>query len=135
MQMELIHESINDALREAITALGGMKKVGQIFWADQTPERAATKLGDCLNPDRRERLTPDQVIHIMRLARGKGCHSVAAFILRETGYADPVPVEPEDEVAKLQREFVNAAAGLQEMVGRIEAAQARVESKSKLRAA
>ena len=135
LERDLWHDTISEALREAVQALGGFKKVGVMLWPDQSADHAATKLRDCLNHDRRERLTPDQMIYIMRLARQIDCHVVATYMLREAGYADPVPLEPIDQLAKLQREFVDAAAAMQKMAASIAEAQTRVEKQSKLRAA
>lgn len=132
---DLWHDTISDALREAVQALGGFKKVGAMLWPDQSAEHAATKLRDCLNHDRRERLTPDQVVYLMRLARQADCHVIAKYLMQEAGYAPPVPLDPEDQLARLQREFVDAAAAMQKMAASIADAQARVEKQSKLRAA
>lgn len=56
MQMQLIHETINDALREVIQAAGGYKKVGAMMFPDIPADHAAGKVRDCLNSERRERL-------------------------------------------------------------------------------
>lgn len=89
MQMSLMHESLNDALRETVQAIGGTKKVGCMLWPEMTAD-----------------------------------HAIAAHLMRTMGYADPVPVEPEDELAKQQREFVAATQALMKMAERIEATQA-----------
>ena len=119
-QPQLVHESINDALREVIMSAGGYKKVGTMMFPEMAVEHAAGKLRDCLNRDRRERFTPEQFMMIARLGRQVGCHALIAYMSREAGYADPVPVEPEDEVARLQREFIEATAKLGQMASRIE---------------
>lgn len=41
---------------------------------------------------------------------------------RDTGYTDPQPIEPEDERARLQREFINAQRGLEALAKRMERA-------------
>lgn len=124
MQLSLMHESLNDALREAGQALGGTKKVGAMMWPEMPIDHASNKLRDCLNSERRERLNPDQVLMVMRLARQAGCHALAAYMMREAGYADPQPVEPEDEIAKMQREFIEATKHLGQLAARIESVQA-----------
>lgn len=118
--MQLIHESITDALREVIQAAGGYKKVGAMMFTDIPPDHAAGKVRDCLNIDRRERFTPDQVMMIARLGRQVGCHALINHMARECGYSDPAPIEPEDEVARLQREFIEASKALTAMASRIE---------------
>lgn len=124
MQLGLMHETINDALREVVAAAGGPKKVGPLLWPELPVDQAAGKLRDCMNPDRRERLNPDQLVYVARLGRQIGCHAIATFLMRECCYADPQPVEPEDEVARLQREFVEATKQLGALAAKIEAVQA-----------
>ena len=36
-----------------------------------------------------------------------------ARALRDAGYADPMPIAPEDEAAQLQREFITAVKALE----------------------
>lgn len=67
---------------------------------------------------------------ILRMGHQAGCHAGMVFIARELGYADPVPVEPEDEVARLQRDFIEASKALVTMAGKIDQMQARVSLKS-----
>mgnify|MGYP003421224960 FL=1 len=130
MQMSLHHESMADALREVIQAVGGPKAVGERMFPDMPIDHAASRIRDCLNHDRRDRFTPDQVMMILRMGHQCGCHSGMVFIARELGYAEPVPVEPEDEVARLQREFVEASKSLMTMANKIERMQSRVGLKT-----
>jgi len=130
MQLSLHHETINDALRDVIIAAGGNKAVGARLFPDLPVEHAAGKVRDCLNHDRRERFTPDQVCYILRLGHQVVCHAAMAYLAHSSGYASPVPVEPEDEVARLQREFVEASRGLMTMAAKIDALQARAALKS-----
>lgn len=69
MQMSLHHESITDALREVVQSAGGAKKVGALMFPDMPTEHAASRVRDCLNADRRERFTPDQVLMLIRIGR------------------------------------------------------------------
>jgi hypothetical protein len=43
-----------------------------------------------------------------------------AFIARDCGYADPVPLEPEDERAQLQRDFAESVRLQAKLVERME---------------
>jgi hypothetical protein len=70
-------------------------------------------------------LDADQILWILREARAIGCHAAMQFIARDAGYADPVPVEPEDEAADLERKFVGAVDTLAEMTKRIAALRSR----------
>ena len=126
MQLSLHHESITDALREVIQAAGGAKVVGAKMFPDMTIDHAAGRVRDCLNHDRRERFTPEQVLMLLRLGHQVGCHAAMVFMARDAGYSDPQPVEPEDEVARLQREYVEATKALLHMANKIDAMQTRV---------
>jgi hypothetical protein len=115
----LFHESVTDALREVVQALGGFKKVGAAMWPEKSADAAGRHVADCLNPDRAERFNPDQVLWLLREGRRIGCHAAANFLMRESGYADPTPIEPGDERARLEREFIEAAKSVQAIGDRI----------------
>lgn len=119
-KMSLFHDSITDAMRDVIMAAGGFKAVGSLMFPEAPIDHAAGKVRDCLNPDRREKFSPDQLMMIVRLGRQHGCHALVNYIAHGGVYADPVPVEPEDEVARLQREFIEATRSLSAMAQRIE---------------
>lgn len=123
-QSPLFVESITDALREVVRSCGGPKIVGCQLWPEKTPDAAARTLSDCLNDARPEKLSPDQVLLLARMGRGRGCHAVLAFIAAECGYAPPTPIEPEDERAQLHREYIEATKALVHLAARID----RVES-------
>jgi hypothetical protein len=120
MNASLFHESLADALRECIAVCGGLKAVGKVLWPEKDCDIAGRLLADCLNEAKREKLSPEQVLLLLRSAREKGCHAGMAFIARDLGYADPQPIEPEDERAKLQREFIESTKRLAQMAQRIE---------------
>lgn len=125
MQESLFYDSIQDALRDVIRACGGPKVVGCKLWPSLSPDRAANAVNDCLNPDRRQHFGEDEVIHLLRLGRDSECHVGMAFIAQACGYSDPVPVQPQDEIAALQSRFIEAAQSLKAMSARIEAITAR----------
>lgn len=116
----MLPETLNDAYIETVKACGGSKAVGHAIWPAKGVEGAQRHLLACLNPDRNEKLSPEEALHIERMARDRGCHIVAQYRASVLCYADPVPVEPEDERAKLEREFVEAARQMQRMADRIE---------------
>jgi hypothetical protein len=118
-------DSINDALIECVKACGGSKAVGVALWPSKGVEAAQRHLLSCLNPERNEKLGPDEALLIARMAREKGCHAYVEFLAQSLGYAAPVPTEPEDARAQLQREFVAATAALARMAQRIEMLQGR----------
>ena len=122
------HESINDALIECVKALGGSKQVGPVLFPDLAPDAAQRRLLDCLNEDRPQQLTPAQVVLVLRRARAIGCHVGMQYLADELGYAEPQPIEPEDERAKLQREFIESTRQLAALAAQIERIGAPVRS-------
>lgn len=121
-QIPLFVEDYNEAIRALVQALGGFKRVGHEMKPDLGVEAAGRWLADCCNPAKREKLAPTELAYLRRRGRMEGCHVLAAFELREAGYGDPVPIEPQDERAALQREFVQAAKGFQNLFARMERA-------------
>ncbi|MFK5950901.1 MAG: hypothetical protein QM500_19285, partial [Methylococcales bacterium] len=78
-QLALYHEDIYEAIRTAIQALGGAKKVGSSLWPDKSPDKAGELLNNCLNVTRNEKLDPEQVLFISRESRKIGCHAIAEY--------------------------------------------------------
>ena len=120
MNDPLLYEDELDAARDAVKHLGGAKKVAPQIWPDKAPDTAARHLLDCLNPARAERLSPSQLLLLMRLAREVGFHGLTGYMLREAGYAPPVPVEPQSEAQVLARR-------MEAMVGEFSALTNRLE--------
>ena len=116
-------DSLNDALVECVKACGGSKQVGPVLWPEKTPDAAQRLLLDCLNEDRPAHLSPEHVLLVLRLARGKGCHAGMHYLADKLGYTHPVPVEPRDEVAELQRQFVAATHTMSLLAQRLEQLQ------------
>lgn len=119
-QPVLFYETFNDVLDASVKACGGAKVVGCSLWPDKTPEAAHRLLLACLNESRDEKLGPEQILFVLKLARGRGFHAAMNFIARDAGYADPMPIEPEDEKARLQREFIEAQRSMQKLAERME---------------
>jgi len=119
-------ESINDVLAECIKLLGGSKVVGATLWPEKAPDAAQRLLLDCMNPDRPAHLTPEQVVLLLRRARQAGQHGSVEWLLADLGYAKPVPIEPRDEVAELQRQFIAATQARGSMAQRIQDLNAQV---------
>lgn len=107
-QPELFHESINDALQAAVAALGGPKVVGAKMRPELPVDQAAGWVRDCVNAGRRERFHPEHVQMLLRECRRIGYHGLAAFMMRDANYQDPIPVEVEDAMQKLQQQFIAA---------------------------
>lgn len=116
----LAFESLTDCLIECVKAAGGSKQVGHRVWPEKTVEAAQRHLLNCLNEGKAERLTPDQVILIARLAREHGCHAYAQFVAQSLSYSEPTPIEPRDEADELRRQFIEATQRMAAMAERIQ---------------
>jgi hypothetical protein len=107
-QQALFHEDVYEALRTDIMACGGMKQVGAALYPEKLVDKASELLNNCLNITRPEKLSPEQVLFIKRLAKQHGSFAVVMFECDEIGLTHPAPIEPEDQKAILQREFIAA---------------------------
>lgn len=123
-QLALIHEDFDSALTACVQALGGAKAVAVMLRPEyeEDPEKAARWLLACLNPARDEKLSWQQTFMIMRKARDAGVHVAMAYITQTIGYADPQPIEPEDEKAALMRQFIQATKTMQAITARMDQA-------------
>jgi hypothetical protein len=73
-----------------------------------------------LNPDKRERLNPHQLLLLLRLAREAGYHAAKHWLDSELGYEQGRPLDPTDEQAQLQRDFIAAVQTSKRIAERIE---------------
>lgn len=127
MQLEMgeFYEDVNDALIALVTALGGYKKVGPSMRPELPIDQAAQWLRDCMNPARREKLSPEQVILLLRYGRECGFHAAMHFLAFATGYKAQ-PVDPDSQEAELQEKFIAA-------VGTLEGIQAQMQRLQRVR--
>lgn len=121
-------ECLNDALVGCVKALGGSKQVGPMLWPEKMADAAQRALLDCLNPERPNRLTPEQVAFLLRRCRQIGYHEAASWLMADLGYAEPTPLAPKEEHAELQRQFILATNQMATMMERMQALQAEITS-------
>lgn len=100
-QPPLFVESIYDALKAIVGFLGGPKVVGARLWPAKSVDDGRRQLLDCLNPDRNEKLDPEQVVLLFRLAREAGFHVAKHWLDTETGYEPSKPIDPVHEEARV----------------------------------
>lgn len=100
-QPPLFVESIYDAMRAIVAHLGGPKAVGPLLWPAKSVDDARRVLLDCLNPDRAEKLDPEQFLMLFRLARASQFHVAKHWLDAECGYLPSVPADPQEEKARL----------------------------------
>ena len=114
-----IYEDDLDAIRDAVRAIGGNKVVGHLLRPDITPDHAGAWLKDCMNTDRREKLSLSQNLKILRLAHDAGYHAPIQFLTGELGYSVQV-IEPADEISALQRTFIESVSAQRHLIDRME---------------
>ncbi|WP_157062620.1 hypothetical protein [Pseudoxanthomonas dokdonensis] len=118
-QIPLFVDDYHDAVRHAVEAMGGFKRIGHDMKPDMTVEAAGRWLADCCNPDKREKLSLSELAYIRKAARQAGVHVLAAYEAQAAGYAEPQPINPEDEAAQLQREFIASVKALEALQARM----------------
>jgi len=120
-QAALFFESWEEALRDDVRALGGPKAIGKLFYPEKDVAAAARALSDRLNSTRRERLTDEQERLIVRMAgKSRGYSAALNFLCDDAQFERTKPLSPEDELAELQRRFIDAAGSVQAIGERIE---------------
>jgi hypothetical protein len=102
-------DSIYEALKQLVDVLGGAKVVGHRLRPERGHIEARIWLLNCLNDDRPEKLDPEQVLLLLRWGHESGCHDAMHFVAHATGYTNPTPLTPADELADLQRRALTAA--------------------------
>ncbi len=101
MQVNMpFYESVEDALKDAVRALGGAKKVGSILFKDKPIDIASRYLNDCMNEGRAEKLEYTQMMLIFKMAREIEYHSPYIWFSQDIGY-DSKPIIPAEQVDRL----------------------------------
>lgn len=121
-QIPLFYDSYEDAVKDTCTAIGrgNLKEVGSMLWPAMPADDAGRRLAACLDASKRDKLSLGELQLIRRAARKAGVHLLAAYEARDAGYAEPMPISPEDEAAQLQREFIASVKALQNIQARID---------------
>lgn len=119
MQIPMFYDTYEDAIRDCVTALGGNKVVGNMLWPAMPADDAGRKLSHCLNTEKREKLDLGELRLIRQAARKVGVHILAHYEARDAGYTEPQPINPEDESAQLQREFIASVKALEALQSRM----------------
>lgn len=123
-QCRLFHETAEEALSSLIDVLGGYKRVAGEMWPSMPLEEARRRLADCLNPTRAHKLELSEIVWLLKKGRAAGQHVAMAFINDACGYDKPNPVDPETEVARLQREFTESVNRLSDIQRQLVSRQA-----------
>lgn len=102
-QRALFHDTIYDAIGADIAAAGGFKAVAGKLWPAESPTSAAAKLRNAINPEQQQKLCPEEVMQIKRLAHDVGSHATVTYEAHQMGYLVQW-IEPEDELQRIECE-------------------------------
>lgn len=119
-QAALFYDSIEDAIRELVRVLGGAKAVGHLLWPGKSTQDAQTRLLNCLDHNRPEKLGPEDLLVLLTKGRDVGCHVLMGYINDACGYAQPTPLDPADEQAALVRMIQEASVSLKQATERLD---------------
>jgi hypothetical protein len=120
-QEQLFYDSELEALRDDVVALGGPKAVGEWFWPEKSVEARRNMVNDRLNDERRERFTDEQKRLIIRKAReARGFSACLCFLCDDTGFERPKALNPVDEMAALQRLYIERVGDMSRLADRME---------------
>lgn len=120
-QHTLWHDTLEDALRSIVEALGGPKRVAGDLWPSKAVTDAARYLNHCLDVTRPEKLALDEVVWLLKHGSEAGVHTAMAFLAQACGYEPPKRVNPESERDRLMREYIHSVEQQQALVRRLEA--------------
>lgn len=119
-QPPLFVESIYDALKAIVGALGGPKTVGARLWPKKSVDDARKRVLDCLNPDRDEKFDPEEVVLLFRWGREVNFHVAKHWLDAETGYECSKPIDPVDAEARVLATIDSATKTLQLSIAALE---------------
>lgn len=125
-QEKLFITDIYDALGDLVRAAGGPKAVGEALYPKKQPDDAAGYVKDCLNRTRRETFDAEEIQWLLKKGREAGCHDPIKWICDQAGYTAPDPKEPETELAKLLREYIELEARRTGIAPKIEELRAKL---------
>lgn len=127
-----MYDSPEEILRACVDRLGGAKTVGCRLKPELSdrPDVAARWVLDRLNEDRRERLSLQQAITILRWACAAGWHEGMAHWNRLCGYGPAAPLAPGAEIAELQKRLAASFEQQRRLFAQMQAAGINVEALS-----
>ena len=117
--LPLFLEDIYDALRAVTQAAGGPKVIAARLWPLKPLDQARKELLDALNRDNPRKLDPEEVMAVLRAGREIGFHQAKHWLDAELGYEQGPPLDPLDERAQLQRDFIAAVQASERIAERL----------------
>lgn len=124
-QQGMFFESIEEAAEEIARHYpGGKKELAQRLRPNKSPSAAHTWFLDCSNQARTEHnFTGEDWLALIKIGREIGCHAVLHFICDESNYERPRTVDPTDEKADIQRQWIANVKLQAQLVERMERLQ------------
>jgi hypothetical protein len=102
------NETEKEAISDDVKALGGPKAAAALLMQNKSPARGADLMSAWGNSSRQEEPSLDELIQLIEAARAKvGFSEVVRYIEHRLNCRVDF-LTPEDEIAKLQREFISA---------------------------
>ncbi|MGQ0836348.1 MAG: hypothetical protein ACT4O5_15795 [Gammaproteobacteria bacterium] len=126
-QTALFHDSIHDAIAADIMAAGGFKVVASKLWPSKDLTGAANLLRNAANPDQAQKLSPDEVLQIKRLAQEAGSSATVQYEAQQLGYVCTW-VAPEDELERIERENNDLLKALTKRMERADLLRSKVRA-------
>lgn len=118
MQQRLFYDDWQQAVTDTIANSGkSVKEVASALWPDMKMDSAYARFKNALRDDKAEKLTFAEVIYICRFC---GSSDALYYMAQELDHAKPEPIVPQDEQARLLREFNASADALKKLADRIE---------------
>lgn len=120
------YESAEDATQHAIRSSGkAPKAIASALWPSLAQASAYARLMNALNPDKAEKLTADEHAFIAEFC---GQFDFLHYLAHRLSHSRPEPVAPEDQHARLQREFVAAVQHLSVLQKQLDVTGSRLRS-------
>ena len=121
-----LNETIFEAIADDLKVLGGPKVAAGIFFPAKTPDRGADTLRAWCSASRAEEPSADELFLLIEKARARAGYSEVARYMEQRLNCRIEFLSPEDERARLQRQFVDAVAAVQSLAKRLELNEARL---------
>jgi hypothetical protein len=118
MQLSLMQEAIEDAIKEVARVVGGTKVLAGALWP--TKANSHTHFLDCLNPERPAKLSPSELMVVAKIGRERDCHAVMQFLVQEIGYEMPKPADLEKSIDEISSRIADGMDFLRAEMPRLE---------------
>jgi hypothetical protein len=123
-QRVLFHDSVWDAISTDIMAMGGFKVVAAKLWPSKDLTAAANTLRNAVNPEQAQKLCPDELMQIKRLAREVNSTATIDYEAQQLGF-QVTWIDPKDQAEALRREVRDMLEIVSRKLDRIERAEER----------